>query len=77
MKSTKFIHRRPQHVGVLSDGMWTAHDRRVAGSNGAPERPWERLLDDVKTALLSLAAGRGDPPRPARPKGRSGPKSSR
>src|SRR5579875_1746227 len=32
---------------------------------GAPDRPWARLLDDVESALVSLAAG-GDPPRPAR-----------
>jgi hypothetical protein len=36
-KRTHAPYRRPQHVGVLSDGVWTAHDRRVAGSNGAPE----------------------------------------
>lgn len=29
---------------------------------GTPQRPWERLLDDAKSALLSLAGG-GDPPR--------------
>lgn len=33
---------------------------------GTPGRPWERLLDDVKSALLRLAAG-GDPPRASRP----------
>ena len=32
---------------------------------GTPQRPWARLLDDVKSALISLAAG-GDPPRPPR-----------
>jgi ribonuclease P protein component len=57
------------------------HDYVFVARNGAPDRPWERLLDDVKTALVSLAAGRGDPPRPARPKhprgGRSGPPISR
>ena len=36
---------------------------------GAGERPWARLLDDVGTALIGLAAGK-DEPRPARrPKG--------
>lgn len=30
MKRTNFIRRRQQHVGVLSDGMWVAHDRREA-----------------------------------------------
>lgn len=29
---------------------------------GTPQRPWERLLDDAKSALLSLRQG-GDPPR--------------
>jgi len=52
------------------------HDYVFVARNGAPNRPWARLLDDVKTALLTLAAGRGDPPRPARPNqsrdGRSG-----
>lgn len=32
---------------------------------GTAERPWARLLDDVKSALISLRAG-GDPPRPPR-----------
>lgn len=43
------------------------HDYVFVARNGAPNRPWSRLLDDVKTALLTLAAGRGDPPRAARP----------
>ena len=33
---------------------------------GAVTRPWLRLLDDVENALLTLAAGRGDPPRKPR-----------
>lgn len=33
MKHQPLIHRRLQHVGVLSDGIWTAHSRR-AGDNG-------------------------------------------
>ena len=41
---------------------------------GAPTRPWERLLDDVKSALISLAAG-GDDPRPARRRPPGGPPS--
>ena len=32
---------------------------------GTPGRAWDRLLDDVKSALISLAAG-GDDPRPPR-----------
>ncbi len=38
---------------------------------GTPDRPWARLLDDAKSALISLAAG-GDPPQ-ARG-GRRGPR---
>jgi ribonuclease P protein component len=41
---------------------------------GAPTRPWERLLDDVKSALISLAAG-GDDPRPPRQRPPSGSSS--
>lgn len=41
---------------------------------GAPTRPWERLLDDVKSALISLAAG-GDDPRPPRRRPASGSSS--
>ncbi len=36
---------------------------------GAGERPWPRLLDDVRTALIGLAAGRDEPRPPRRPKG--------
>ncbi len=43
-----------------------SHDYVFVARAGAIDRPWDRLLDDVKTALLSLAAGRADPPRPAR-----------
>ena len=39
---------------------------------GTPQRPWPRLLDDVKSALISLAAG-GDGPRPVR----TGPRQGR
>lgn len=40
---------------------------------GAPARPWERLLDDIKSALISLAAGGDEPqaPRRRRPGGPS------
>ena len=47
------------------------HDYVFVARAGTPGREWGRLLDDVKTALISLAAGRGDPPpgpRPARAK---------
>ncbi len=32
------------------------HDYVLIARGGAPTRPWERLLDDVKSALISLAA---------------------
>ena len=53
-------------------------DYVLVARNGAPDREWARLLDDVKSALVSLAAG-GDPPRPprARPPGRRSPPRSR
>ena len=38
---------------------------------GTPQRPWPRLLDDVKSALISLASG-GDGPRPVRAAPRKG-----
>ena len=37
------------------------HDYVLIARGGALTRPWLRLLDDVKSALISLAAG-GDPP---------------
>ena len=36
---------------------------------GAGERPWARLLDDVGSALIGLAAGRDEPRPPRRQKG--------
>ncbi|OXE35061.1 MAG: ribonuclease P protein component [Phenylobacterium zucineum] len=32
------------------------HDYVLIARNGAPTRPWGRLLDDVKSALISLRA---------------------
>jgi ribonuclease P protein component len=43
------------------------HDYVFIARAGLTSRPWIRLLDDMKTALISLAAGRADPPRPLRP----------
>ena len=37
------------------------HDYVFIARSGATTRAWDRLLDDVKSALISLAAG-GDPP---------------
>ena len=54
------------------------HDYVFVARAGTPDRPWERLVDDVKSALISLKSG-GDPARPPRsprtsqrPKGRDG-----
>lgn len=44
-------------------------DYVLIARGGAVTRPWARLLDDVESALISLAAGGDDPksaPRPAR-----------
>jgi ribonuclease P protein component len=46
-------------------------DYVLVARNGTPQRPWARLLDDVKSALISLAAG-GDGPRPVRTGPRKG-----
>jgi ribonuclease P protein component len=35
------------------------HDYVFIARQGAAERPWERLLDDVKSALIRLAAEDG------------------
>jgi ribonuclease P protein component len=41
------------------------HDYVLIARAGTPTRTWARLLDDVKSALISLAAGEGEtrPPR--------------
>ena len=39
------------------------HDYVLIARGGAPTRPWLRLLDDVKSALISLAAESDDPSR--------------
>jgi ribonuclease P protein component len=46
------------------------HDYVFVARAGLPDRPWVRLLDDVTAALVSLAAGRADPPRQPRPPSR-------
>lgn len=38
-------------------------DYVLIARNGAPTRPWPRLLDDVKSALISLAADSDSPSR--------------
>jgi len=49
------------------------HDYVFVARSSLPARPWERLLDDVKTALISLAAPE---PGPAPPRGSDLPPSS-
>ena len=39
------------------------HDYVLIARGGAPTRPWLRLLDDVKSALISLAAESDSPSR--------------
>ncbi|MES2895086.1 MAG: ribonuclease P protein component [Pseudomonadota bacterium] len=39
------------------------HDYVLIARGGAPSRPWLRLLDDVKSALISLAAESDVPSR--------------
>ena len=58
----------PSHAQPGSDYVFVAR-------LGTAERPWARFLDDVKSALISLAAG-GDGPRPPRPPRRGRPKSA-
>lgn len=48
------------------------YDYVLIARGGAPTRPWLRLLDDVKSALISLAAESDDPSR-ARPRAPSSP----
>jgi ribonuclease P protein component len=43
------------------------HDYVLIARNGATTRPWARLLDDVESALISLAAGGDDPKASSRP----------
>ena len=40
-------------------------DYVLIARSGTPSRPWERLLDDVKSALIRLAADSEAPERPA------------
>lgn len=48
------------------------YDYVLIARGGAPTRPWDRLLDDVKSALISLAAESEIPPE--RPRGAPSPK---
>jgi ribonuclease P protein component len=54
------------------------HDYVFVARGGAIDRDWPRLLDDVRAALIGLAAG-GDEPLRVRPSssGGSGPGGSR
>lgn len=44
------------------------HDYVLVARQGAATRPWTRLLDDVKSALISLAAGGDEARSPRRPR---------
>jgi ribonuclease P protein component len=44
---------------LLPDHGRPGHDYVFIARQGAAERPWPRLLDDVKSALIRLAAGDG------------------
>jgi len=43
------------------------HDYVFVARGGAIDRDWRRLLDDVKSALIGLAAGADEPPRARKP----------
>lgn len=49
------------------------HDYVFIARQGAAERPWARLLDDVKSALIRLAAEDGVPSKGERRAGSSAP----
>ncbi len=53
-----------------------SHDYVFIARQGAAERPWPRLLDDVKSALIRLAAEDGVRTSGHRRAGRSAPASS-
>ena len=40
------------------------HDYVLIARQGTPDRPWPRLLDDVKSALIRLAPSSGPAPAP-------------
>ncbi|WP_367118743.1 ribonuclease P protein component [Phenylobacterium sp.] len=46
---------------VLPDHARPGHDYVLIARGGVITRPWDRLLDDVKTALVRLAADRPAP----------------
>jgi ribonuclease P protein component len=50
------------------------HDYVFVARGGVIDRDWRRLLDDVRAALVGLAAGADEPPR-ARPQGSGGSRS--
>jgi len=43
------------------------HDYVFVARGGAIDREWRRLLDDVRSALVGLAAGADEPPRARKP----------
>ena len=44
------------------------HDYVFVARGGVIDRDWRRLLDDVRAALMGLAAGADEPPRPRGPR---------
>lgn len=53
------------------------HDYVLIARGGATSRPWDRLLDDVKSALLRLAAERDGPATPSSLSGHPSPSTDR
>jgi ribonuclease P protein component len=60
---------------LLPDHGRPGHDYVFIARQGAAERPWPRLLDDVKSALIRLAAEDGARATGDRRAGRSTPAS--
>ena len=58
---------------LLPDHGRPAHDYVFIARQGAAERPWPRLLDDVKSALIRLAADSSAPISGGRRAGRPAP----
>jgi ribonuclease P protein component len=51
------------------------HDYVFVARGGAIDRDWRRLLDDVRSALVGLAAGADEPPRARKPPSSGGSRS--
>ncbi|KQS57775.1 ribonuclease P protein component [Brevundimonas sp. Leaf363] len=53
---------------ILPDNAKPGFDYVLIARMGTAERPWDRLLDDVKSALTRLATARPAPDRPVPPR---------